>query len=47
MLSQILLEEGRDWQASEQALREVLALAPDHKETQHNLAVLLRRQNRS
>jgi GT2 family glycosyltransferase len=47
LLSHVLIEDGSDWQATEQALRAVLELAPDHKESQHNLAVLLRRQGRT
>jgi GT2 family glycosyltransferase len=40
ILSHVLLQEGRDWGAAERALLEVLALAPDHAEARHNLAVL-------
>jgi GT2 family glycosyltransferase/tetratricopeptide (TPR) repeat protein len=43
LLSQVLLQEGRDWTAAERALRDVLAIDPNHVETQHNLRVLLRR----
>jgi GT2 family glycosyltransferase/Tfp pilus assembly protein PilF len=46
LLSQVLLQEGRDWAAAERALRDVLALDPQHGETRHNLAVLLRRLGR-
>jgi glycosyltransferase involved in cell wall biosynthesis len=46
LLSQVLLKEGRDWQAAEAALRRVLELDPNHGETRHNLAVLLRRLGR-
>jgi GT2 family glycosyltransferase/predicted Zn-dependent protease len=46
LLSQVLLQEGRDWAAAETALREVLILDPRHAESQHNLAVLLRRLGR-
>lgn len=43
LLSQVLLQEGRDWVAAERALRDVLEIEPNHAETQHNLRVLLRR----
>jgi glycosyltransferase involved in cell wall biosynthesis len=43
LLSQVLLQEGRDWTAAERALRDVLAIDPNHAETRHNLRVLLRR----
>jgi tetratricopeptide (TPR) repeat protein len=46
LLSRVLLEEGRDPLAAEQALRDVLALDPTHAEARHNLAVHLRRQGR-
>jgi glycosyltransferase involved in cell wall biosynthesis len=46
LLSQVLLQEGRDWAAAERALRAVLELDPNHAETQHNLRVLLRRLGR-
>jgi hypothetical protein len=46
LLSQVLLQEGRDWEAAERALRDVLTLEPNHKETQHNLQTLLRRLGR-
>jgi glycosyltransferase involved in cell wall biosynthesis len=46
LLSQVLLQEGRDWEGAERALREVLALDPDHAETRHNLGLLLRRLGR-
>jgi Flp pilus assembly protein TadD len=42
LLSHVLLQEGRDLDAAEQALRDVLALDPVHAEAQNNLAVLLR-----
>jgi tetratricopeptide (TPR) repeat protein len=42
LLSHVLLQEGRDWEAAERALRDILAHAPDHAEARHNLAVLLR-----
>ena len=41
LLSQVLLQEGRDWAAAEQALRDVLEIDPNHAETRHNLHVLL------
>jgi GT2 family glycosyltransferase/tetratricopeptide (TPR) repeat protein len=40
VLSHVLLQEGRDLAAAEQALQEVLALDPDNREARHNLAVL-------
>jgi len=43
LLSQVLLQEGRDWVAAERSLREVLEIDPNHAETRHNLRVLLRR----
>jgi GT2 family glycosyltransferase/predicted Zn-dependent protease len=43
LLSQVLLQEGRDWAAAEQSLRDVLEMDPNHSETRHNLRVLLRR----
>jgi GT2 family glycosyltransferase len=46
LLSHVLLQEGRDWGATERALREVLAIDPNHGETRHNLKVLLRRLGR-
>lgn len=46
LLSQVLLQEGRDWAAAERALRDVLTLDPNHAETRHNLQVLLRRLGR-
>lgn len=46
LLTHVLIEEGADWAAAEQALRAVLALDPEHKEAAHNLAVLLK-QHRS
>jgi tetratricopeptide (TPR) repeat protein len=42
VLSHALLQEGRDWAAAEQALRDVLALAPNHAEAHRNLAILQR-----
>jgi tetratricopeptide (TPR) repeat protein len=43
LLSHALLQEGRDPEAAERALRDVLALDPNNAEASHNLAVLLRR----
>ena len=34
--------EGRDLDAAEQALQDVLVLDPEHRETKHNLEVLRR-----
>ena len=42
----VLLQEGRDWEGAERALRDVLELEPQHGETKHNLNVLLRRLGR-
>jgi tetratricopeptide (TPR) repeat protein len=42
LLSHALLQQGRDWAAAEQALRDVLSVAPDHAESRRNLAILLR-----
>jgi Tfp pilus assembly protein PilF len=42
VLSHVLLQEGRDWNAAEKALRDALALDPGHQEAQRNLAILLR-----
>jgi glycosyltransferase involved in cell wall biosynthesis/predicted Zn-dependent protease len=44
ILTHVLLQEGRDWEAAEQALRDVLQLAPNHSEAASNLDILLRRQ---
>jgi len=38
--SHVLLQEGKDMALAEQALLDVLALDPDHREAKHNLAVL-------
>jgi glycosyltransferase involved in cell wall biosynthesis len=43
LLSHALLQEGRDWQAAERALRDVLELDPDNKDASHNLQMLKRR----
>jgi len=45
ILSHTLLQEGKDAGAAERALRDVLALDPDHAEARRNLSVLLRRQS--
>jgi Flp pilus assembly protein TadD len=45
-LTHVLLQEGRDWPAAEKALRDVLALEPDHAEARSNLEVLLRQQGK-
>jgi tetratricopeptide (TPR) repeat protein len=44
-LSHALLQEGRDWEAAEDALLGVLELDPGHPESLHNLALLHRQQN--
>jgi glycosyltransferase involved in cell wall biosynthesis/predicted Zn-dependent protease len=46
ILSHVLLQEGRDLAAAEQALRDVLALEPGHAEARNNLSVLLRQRRR-
>lgn len=46
MLCDVLLTEGRDLQAAEQAMRDILAIDPRHAMTRQNLAELLRRQGR-
>lgn len=47
LLSRILLRDGRDWTAAEQALRRILALDPYHTEARNNLTVLLRQHGRA
>src|SRR5262245_26518417 len=47
LLSHALLQEGRDWDAAEQALREVLRLDPRSEEAWRNLVTLLRLRQRS
>jgi hypothetical protein len=42
VLSHVLLQEGRDPAAAEQALHAVLELDPQSAEARHNLALLLR-----
>jgi GT2 family glycosyltransferase/thioredoxin-like negative regulator of GroEL len=44
ILSHVLLQEGRDWDAAEAALRHVLQLAPNHRAARRNLATLLRQR---
>jgi tetratricopeptide (TPR) repeat protein len=46
LLSHALIREAKDWPAAEQALRDVLTLDPNHSESRHNLAVLLRQQGK-
>jgi GT2 family glycosyltransferase/Tfp pilus assembly protein PilF len=46
ILTHVLLQEGRDWDAAERALRDVLVLDPHHAEAQRNLEVLLRQQGK-
>lgn len=45
LLSQVLLQEGKDWDAAEQSLREVLAIDSGHAEARHNLSVLQSQRN--
>jgi glycosyltransferase involved in cell wall biosynthesis/SAM-dependent methyltransferase len=45
-LSRVLLRQGRDRAAAEQALRDLLALNPYHTEARNNLTVLLQQQGR-
>jgi tetratricopeptide (TPR) repeat protein len=47
ILSHVLLQEGSDPAAAEQALRDVLALDPNQREARHNLGVLLQQQGRT
>ncbi len=44
LLTHVLLQEDRDPDAAEQALRDVLALDPNHGEARHNLAMLEQRR---
>jgi predicted O-linked N-acetylglucosamine transferase (SPINDLY family)/GT2 family glycosyltransferase len=46
VLSHAFLQEGKDLDTAERALRAVLALAPQHAEAQHNLALLLQGRQR-
>jgi tetratricopeptide (TPR) repeat protein len=41
LLSHVLLREGKDWDAAEKALREILAQDPNSVETKKNLEILL------
>ena len=45
-LTHLLLGEGQDWQAAEQALRDLLKIDPRQPQGWYNLVALLRRQNR-
>src|SRR5690348_9551535 len=47
VLSHALLQEGRDLDAAEKALRDVLALDASNAELRNNLAVLLRNRERA
>jgi tetratricopeptide (TPR) repeat protein len=47
ILSHVLLQEGCDWDAAEQALLDVLSPAPEHAEARRNLAVLRRQLGRA
>jgi tetratricopeptide (TPR) repeat protein len=44
--SHALLQQGQDWDAAEQALRDVLALDPGHEESRQNLKLLLKQQGK-
>ncbi len=44
ILSHALLQEGKDWQQAEEALRTVLRLDPGNAEARKNLALLLANQ---
>ena len=44
MLTYVLLQEGHDLAAAEQALLDVRVLGPDHAEARRNLAVLRRQR---
>jgi glycosyltransferase involved in cell wall biosynthesis/Tfp pilus assembly protein PilF len=46
LLTHAFLQEGRDWIGAEVALRNVLELAPEHREARHNLEIFLRQQGR-
>jgi tetratricopeptide (TPR) repeat protein len=47
VLSHVLVLEGRDWAAAEQAVRDLLALQPGNPTALHNLAVVQRAQGRA
>jgi GT2 family glycosyltransferase len=46
ILSHVYLQEGKDFQAAERVLREIVELDPTQAETWRNLAVLFRQQGR-
>jgi len=46
LLSQALIQEGRDWSAAEKALLDVLELDPENKDARHNLKILKRQRSR-
>jgi hypothetical protein len=47
VMSYVWLQEGRDLDAAEQALLDVLTLCPDHAKARRNLAVLRAQQTRA
>jgi glycosyltransferase involved in cell wall biosynthesis/predicted Zn-dependent protease len=47
ILSHALLQEGKDHDAAEESLRDILVLDPAHAEARHNLTLLLNQQNRA
>jgi GT2 family glycosyltransferase/Flp pilus assembly protein TadD len=46
ILSHALLQEGKDWEAAERALRDILTLDPQNAEANNNLQVLLEQRKR-
>ena len=46
LLSQALLQEGRDWAAAEKALLDVLELDAENKDARHNLQILRKQRGR-
>ena len=44
VLAHTYLQEGKDWEAAERSLADVLALDPANQEARHNLEVLRRRR---
>lgn len=42
--SHVLLQEGSDLAAAEKILRDILAIAPNHEESRHNLTLLLQQR---
>ena len=44
VLSHTLLQEGKEWDSAEKALRKVLELDPSNTEARNNLTILLRQQ---